>query len=383
MKRTDWTQQGLAGAVHLARDRAGRLGDRQGAPDARDHAGGAGHARGDRHALRARRRHRPHARAARADRGGDPRARRALGRLRAPARAARRGDPAARAGSSAWPRASRCSRARWAPAAPTGWRSSGAASGSTRRSSTRCSRFRDDAALLAPARGPARRAAARALGAGGPRAAAPTTAAGPRRRGVRPRDRRQVALHRPPLGRRRRLRDRDRRGDGRRATGLRDLRRAGLLHDIGKLAVSSRILDKPGKLTDEEFAAMKEHTRFTLQILERVACFRDLAGIAASHHERLDGSRLPPRAGGVRPPAPGAHPRRGRHLRGADRRPAVPGGDAERPGARRSCSSSAAPRCARRPSTACRPRSVASRGSSRRSPSPPPWSGPAQAARAH
>jgi HD-GYP domain-containing protein (c-di-GMP phosphodiesterase class II) len=72
--------------------------------------------------------------------------------------------------------------------------------------------------------------------------------------------------------------------------GLRDLRRAGLLHDIGKLAVSSRILDKPGKLTDEEFAAMREHTRFTLQILERVACFRDLAGIAASHHERLDGS---------------------------------------------------------------------------------------------
>jgi putative nucleotidyltransferase with HDIG domain len=72
--------------------------------------------------------------------------------------------------------------------------------------------------------------------------------------------------------------------------GLRDLRRAGLLHDIGKLAVSSRILDKPGKLTDEEFAAMKEHTRFTLQILERVACFRALAGIAASHHEKLDGS---------------------------------------------------------------------------------------------
>jgi putative nucleotidyltransferase with HDIG domain len=72
--------------------------------------------------------------------------------------------------------------------------------------------------------------------------------------------------------------------------GLRDLRRAGLLHDIGKLAVSSRILDKPGRLTEEEFAAMKQHTRFTLQILDRVACFRALAGVAASHHERLDGS---------------------------------------------------------------------------------------------
>jgi putative nucleotidyltransferase with HDIG domain len=72
--------------------------------------------------------------------------------------------------------------------------------------------------------------------------------------------------------------------------GQRDLHRAGLLHDIGKLAVSNRILDKPGKLTEVEFAAMREHTRFTLQILDRVACFRDLAPIAASHHERLDGS---------------------------------------------------------------------------------------------
>jgi putative nucleotidyltransferase with HDIG domain len=74
------------------------------------------------------------------------------------------------------------------------------------------------------------------------------------------------------------------------AAQQRDMRRAGMLHDIGKLAISSRILDKPGKLTDEEYAAMKEHTRFTLQILERVRCFRHLAGIAASHHERLDGS---------------------------------------------------------------------------------------------
>ncbi len=74
------------------------------------------------------------------------------------------------------------------------------------------------------------------------------------------------------------------------ARAQRDLRRAGLLHDIGKLAVSSRILDKPGKLTDEEFTAMKAHPAYTLQILERVACFRGLASMAAAHHERLDGS---------------------------------------------------------------------------------------------
>jgi putative nucleotidyltransferase with HDIG domain len=72
--------------------------------------------------------------------------------------------------------------------------------------------------------------------------------------------------------------------------GQRELRRAGLLHDIGKLAISSRILDKPGRLTEDEHAAMREHTRFTLSILERVACFSELAGMAASHHERLDGT---------------------------------------------------------------------------------------------
>ena len=62
----------------------------------------------------------------------------------------------------------------------------------------------------------------------------------------------------------------DRRGDGDGRRAQRDLRRAGLLHDIGKLAVSCRILDKPGRLTEEEFAAMREHTRYTLRILERV-----------------------------------------------------------------------------------------------------------------
>jgi putative nucleotidyltransferase with HDIG domain len=70
---------------------------------------------------------------------------------------------------------------------------------------------------------------------------------------------------------------------------LRDLRRAGLLHDIGKLAVSSRILDKPGKLEPHEIAAIREHPRYTQQILERVACLRAIVATAASHHERLDG----------------------------------------------------------------------------------------------
>jgi putative nucleotidyltransferase with HDIG domain len=71
------------------------------------------------------------------------------------------------------------------------------------------------------------------------------------------------------------------------------LRRAGLLHDIGKLAVSNRILDKPGKLTDEEFGAIKLHPVHTLEILERAPCFAPLADLAANHHEKLDGSGYP------------------------------------------------------------------------------------------
>ncbi len=71
---------------------------------------------------------------------------------------------------------------------------------------------------------------------------------------------------------------------------LRDLRRAALLHDIGKLAVSNAILDKPGKLTDEEFDAIKEHPRQTYAILSRAACFSPIAELAANHHEKLDGS---------------------------------------------------------------------------------------------
>jgi len=70
----------------------------------------------------------------------------------------------------------------------------------------------------------------------------------------------------------------------------RDVRRAALLHDIGKLGVSSLILDKPGRLTDDEFAAMRQHPSGTREILKRTGCFSHLANIAAAHHERLDGS---------------------------------------------------------------------------------------------
>jgi putative nucleotidyltransferase with HDIG domain len=70
----------------------------------------------------------------------------------------------------------------------------------------------------------------------------------------------------------------------------RALRRAALLHDIGKLGVSNRILDKRGPLTESEWAQVKRHPRYTRSILEHVAGWRGLAFVAAAHHERLDGS---------------------------------------------------------------------------------------------
>jgi putative nucleotidyltransferase with HDIG domain len=73
------------------------------------------------------------------------------------------------------------------------------------------------------------------------------------------------------------------------AADLRELRRAALLHDLGKLGVSSLILDKPGKLTDHELAIMRRHPGYTHEILSQVGCFRHFADLAAAHHERLDG----------------------------------------------------------------------------------------------
>jgi HD-GYP domain-containing protein (c-di-GMP phosphodiesterase class II) len=71
------------------------------------------------------------------------------------------------------------------------------------------------------------------------------------------------------------------------------LHRAALLHDIGKLAVSNSILDKPGPLDDREWARMRDHAAHTQAILGRVGVLADIAPIAAAHHERLDGTGYP------------------------------------------------------------------------------------------
>jgi HD-GYP domain-containing protein (c-di-GMP phosphodiesterase class II) len=74
---------------------------------------------------------------------------------------------------------------------------------------------------------------------------------------------------------------------------LGDMRRAALLHDVGKLAISNRILDKPARLTQEEFAVVRRHPLHTAEVLERTPGFGPLAALAGAHHERLDGSGYP------------------------------------------------------------------------------------------
>ncbi len=68
------------------------------------------------------------------------------------------------------------------------------------------------------------------------------------------------------------------------------LRRAALLHDIGKLGVSNAILEKPAKLTSDEWKVVKDHPFYTFEILKRIPGFASVSEDAASHHERLDGS---------------------------------------------------------------------------------------------
>lgn len=71
---------------------------------------------------------------------------------------------------------------------------------------------------------------------------------------------------------------------------LQTLRRAALLHDIGKLGVPNTILEKNGRLSAVEWESIRLHPYYTHRILERIPGFHEIAFIASSHHERLDGS---------------------------------------------------------------------------------------------
>lgn len=71
------------------------------------------------------------------------------------------------------------------------------------------------------------------------------------------------------------------------------LRRGALLHDIGKMGISDRILQKPGALTDEEWQEMRKHPEYALQMLYPISYLRPALDIPYCHHERWDGSGYP------------------------------------------------------------------------------------------
>jgi len=68
---------------------------------------------------------------------------------------------------------------------------------------------------------------------------------------------------------------------------------AAALHDIGKLETPTAILEKPGKLTDEEFTIIKEHVRITWELLKDIDGFEDICKWASNHHEKLNGKGYP------------------------------------------------------------------------------------------
>ncbi len=68
---------------------------------------------------------------------------------------------------------------------------------------------------------------------------------------------------------------------------------AGLLHDLGKLSITEEILEKPGRLTDQEYNAIKQHTYITHQILSMIDGFEEINQWAAFHHEKLNGEGYP------------------------------------------------------------------------------------------
>lgn len=76
------------------------------------------------------------------------------------------------------------------------------------------------------------------------------------------------------------------------------MERGGRLHDIGKIGVPDAILSKTGKLTDEEFAKMKEHPVVGFNILSGLKMLTDELVIVRSHHERYDGKGYPDRKKG-------------------------------------------------------------------------------------
>ena len=71
------------------------------------------------------------------------------------------------------------------------------------------------------------------------------------------------------------------------------LHRGRLLHDVGKIGIPPGILDKPARLTDDEFRIMRDHVRIGARILEPIAAFADALSIVLEHHEWFNGKGYP------------------------------------------------------------------------------------------
>ena len=72
-----------------------------------------------------------------------------------------------------------------------------------------------------------------------------------------------------------------------------DLKRCGMLHDIGKLGISEAILQKPGKLTEEEFKGIMDHPHIGQKILENIKGMENVAAVVLQHHEQYSGAGYP------------------------------------------------------------------------------------------
>ncbi len=79
---------------------------------------------------------------------------------------------------------------------------------------------------------------------------------------------------------------------------LENLRRAAILHDLGKIGVKESILNKPGRLDENETSEVKRHPEIAMQILHPIPFFRSLLPVILHHHERVDGLGYPGRLSG-------------------------------------------------------------------------------------
>jgi len=71
------------------------------------------------------------------------------------------------------------------------------------------------------------------------------------------------------------------------------LHRAGMLHDIGKVAIPDSVFLKPSKLTDEEYSLIQEHVEMSYEMLKNISIFDEIKEIVRDHHEHYDGSGYP------------------------------------------------------------------------------------------